>query len=126
MGVDMFDCVMPTRNARNAQLFTLDGTINIRNAKYKNDFSPIDDSVCDMSKKDSKSYLHHLFNTKEILGLRIASSHNLHFYIQLMSNMREKIKNAEPGYFLIPFDNYIGKRKIRYYKNDIFSFFCKL
>ena len=95
MGVDMFDCVMPTRNARNAQLFTLDGTINIRNAKYKNDFSPIDDSVCDMSKKYSKSYLHHLFNTKEILGLRIASSHNLHFYIQLMSTMREKIKNGE-------------------------------
>ena len=56
---------MPTRNARNAQLFTLDGTINIRNAKYKNDFSPIDDSVCDMSKKHSKSYLHHLLIPKK-------------------------------------------------------------
>ena len=94
MGVDMFDCVMPTRNARNAQLFTFDGTINIRNAKYKNDFSSIDESICDMSKKYSKSYLHHLFNTKEILGLRIASSHNLHFYIKLMQQMRIEIKNG--------------------------------
>ena len=93
MGVDMFDCVMPTRNARNAQLFTFDGTINIRNAKYKNDFSPIDEEICNMSNKYSKAYLHHLFNTREILGLRIATSHNLHFYIQLMKQMRLEIKN---------------------------------
>ena len=94
MGVDMFDCVMPTRNARNAQLFTFNGTINIRNAKYKNDFSPIDESIAPMSKRYSKSYLHHLFNTREILGLRIATSHNLHFYINLMKQMRIEIRNG--------------------------------
>ena len=93
MGVDMFDCVMPTRNARNAQLFTFNGTINIRNSKYKNDFSAIDDGISDMSNKYSKAYLHHLFNTREILGLRIASSHNLHFYIKLMERMRIEIEN---------------------------------
>ena len=93
MGMDMFDCVMPTRNARNAQLFTLNGTINIRNTKYKNDFSPIDDIICSLSKQYSKAYLHHLFNTREILGLRIATSHNLHFYISLMDRMRIEIKN---------------------------------
>ena len=91
-GVDMFDCVMPTRNARNAQLFTFDGTINIRNSKYKNDFSAIDENNCDLSKKYSKSYLHHLFNTREVLGLQIATSHNLHFYINLMQKIRNEIK----------------------------------
>ena len=90
-GVDMFDCVIPTRNARNAQLFTFDGKINIRNAKYKNDFSPIDENISHLSKKYSKSYLHHLFNVKEILGAQIATSHNLHFYIKLMAKMREEI-----------------------------------
>ena len=92
MGMDMFDCVMPTRNARNAQLFTFDGTINIRNAKYKNDFSSIDETTSHLSKQYSKSYLHHLFNTREVLGLQIATSHNLHFYIKLMEKIREKIK----------------------------------
>ena len=91
-GVDMFDCVMPTRNARNAQLFTFNGPINIRNSKYKNDFSPIDENICYLSKNYSKSYLHHLFNVKEILGARIATSHNLHFYIKLMEKIREEIK----------------------------------
>ena len=93
MGIDMFDCVIPTRNARNAQLFTFNGTLNIRNAKYKNDFNPIDKKISDLSSKYSKAYLHHLFNTKEILGARIASSHNLHFYIKLMNRMRLEIKN---------------------------------
>ena len=92
-GIDMFDCVMPTRNARNAQLFTFDGTINIRNAKYKNDFNPIDEETCKLSKNYSKSYLHHLFNTREVLGLQIATSHNLHFYINLMQTIRNEINN---------------------------------
>jgi len=96
-GIDMFDCVMPTRNARNAQLFTFDGTINIRNAKYKNDFSPIDNDNCESSKNYSKSYLHHLFNTREVLGLQIATSHNLHFYIKLMEKIRYEIKNGSFG-----------------------------
>ena len=91
-GVDMFDCVMPTRNGRNGQLFTLDGKMNIRNSKYRQDFSAIDeDSTSPMSQKYTKSYLHHLFRTNEILGLRIATQHNLRFYILLMSTIREQI-----------------------------------
>ena len=93
-GVDMFDCVMPTRNARNGQLFSKNGKMNIRNSKYRNDESPIDSSSnSPMSKKFTKSYLHHLFKTKEVLGLRIATEHNLYFYHQLMKTMREEIIN---------------------------------
>ncbi len=91
-GVDMFDCVMPTRNARNAQLFTFDGKLNIRNARYKNDFSPIDDSgFSPISKIYSRAYLHHLFKIEEILGMRIATEHNLRFYTFLMATMRTEI-----------------------------------
>ena len=94
-GVDMFDCVIPTRNARNGQLFTFDGKINIRNAKYKSDFNPIDDNeISPMSKNYTKAYLHHLFKTEEILGYRIATQHNLRFYIHLMKTMREEIKSG--------------------------------
>ncbi len=93
-GVDMFDCVIPTRNARNSQLFSFDGKINIRNAKYANDFSSIDQNdFSSISNQYSKAYLHHLFKTNEILGLRIATEHNLKFYIHLMQLIREKIKN---------------------------------
>ena len=91
-GIDMFDCVMPTRNARNGQLFTLDGKMNIRNAKYKSDYSMIDEnSFSQISMEYSKSYLHHLFKTQEILGYRIATQHNLNFYLYIMNTMREKI-----------------------------------
>jgi queuine tRNA-ribosyltransferase len=91
-GVDMFDCVMPTRNARNSQIFTFNGKMNIRNAQYRNDFSLIDEtSTSPYSLKYTKAYLHHLFRTQEVLGLRIASQHNLHFYIKLMKTMREEI-----------------------------------
>jgi queuine tRNA-ribosyltransferase len=91
-GVDMFDCVMPTRNARNSQIFTSNGKMNIRNAQYRNDFSLIDEtSTSTYSVKYTKAYLHHLFRTQEVLGLRIASQHNLHFYIKLMKTMREEI-----------------------------------
>jgi len=93
LGVDMFDCVMPTRNARNGQLFTKEGPINIKNSKYFNDQSPIDvNSSSKLSKIYTKSYLHHLFKTKEILGLRIATEHNLSFYFDLMESMRSNIK----------------------------------
>ena len=92
-GIDMFDCVLPTRNARNGQLFTFDGKINIRNAKYKLDFSPIDENnISSMSEIYTKSYLHHLFKTEEILGYRITTQHNLHFYINLMKTMQDKIQ----------------------------------
>ena len=94
-GVDMFDCVMPTRNARNGQLFTFDGKLNIRNAKYKTDINPIDDNeISSMSKTCTKAYLHHLFKTEEILGYRIATQHNLRFYIHLMKTMQEEIKSG--------------------------------
>ncbi len=93
-GMDMFDCVMPTRNARNSQIFTFNGKMNIRNAQYRNDFSLIDEtSTSTYSVKYTKAYLHHLFRTQEVLGLRIASQHNLHFYIKLMKTMREEILN---------------------------------
>ena len=87
-GVDMFDCVMPTRNARNGQLFTFNGKLNIRNAKYKKDFSPIEEhNNFPMSQKYTKAYLHHLFKTEEILGYRIATQHNLKFYKYLFLNL---------------------------------------
>ena len=93
-GIDMFDCVIPTRNARNSQLFNFDGKINIRNAKYRNDFSLIDkNNFSPISNKYTKAYLYHLFKTNEILGLRIATEHNLKFYIHLMQLIREKIKD---------------------------------
>ena len=91
-GVDMFDCVMPTRNGRNGQLFTRQGKMNIRNANYKDDFSPIDAlSTSTMSQSYTKAYLHHLVKTNEVLGLRIATDHNLRFYINLMATMRQEI-----------------------------------
>ena len=91
-GVDMFDCVMPTRNARNAYLFTSKGIVSIRNASFKNDFTPVDDECdCYTCKNFTKAYLRHLFNAKEILGLELASIHNLTFYLNLTNTAREKI-----------------------------------
>ena len=91
-GIDMFDCVMPTRNGRNGMLFTKEGTINIKNIKWKNDFSPIEEngaSFVDM--KFSRAYLRHLITSKEILGAQIASLHNLSFYLWLVTEARERI-----------------------------------
>jgi len=94
-GVDMFDCVMPTRNARNGQLFTFSGKINIRNSKFKTDFNPIDNNgFSSMSETYTKAYLHHLFKTEEILGYRIATQHNLRFYIYLMKTMKKEIQQG--------------------------------
>ena len=87
-GVDMFDCVLPTRNARNGQLFTYHGKVNIRNAKYASDKSSIDSgNNYAISKNYSKAYLHHLFKTNEILGYRIATQHNLSFYNNLITDI---------------------------------------
>ncbi len=92
LGIDMFDCVMPTRNARNGMLFTRNGTINIRNEKWKNDFSPIDsESDCFVDTQYSKAYLRHLTISKEILGAQIASIHNLTFYLWLVNEARRQI-----------------------------------
>ena len=92
IGVDMFDCVMPTRNGRNAMLFTSKGIINIDNKKWEKDFSPIDNGIdCVMSQHYSKSYLRHLMKSKEYLGLTIASVHNLAFYLWLVGEARKHI-----------------------------------
>jgi queuine tRNA-ribosyltransferase len=90
-GVDMFDCVMPTRNGRNGLLFTYEGTLNMRNKKWENDFSPIDADGCDIDRVHSKAYLHHLFKAQELLALQIASIHNLTFYLRLVGDARRHI-----------------------------------
>jgi len=92
LGIDMFDCVMPTRNGRNAMLFTSKGVINIDNKKWERDFSVIDDGIdCEVSNYYSKAYLRHLIKAKEMLGLTIASIHNLAFYLWLVKQAREHI-----------------------------------
>lgn len=92
LGVDMFDCVMPTRNARNGMLFTAHGTINIKNKKWEDDFSPIDDmDITSVDTQYSKAYLRHLFVAKEYLGKQIATIHNLGFYMWLVREARKHI-----------------------------------
>ncbi|MEK9940024.1 MAG: tRNA guanosine(34) transglycosylase Tgt [Methylotenera sp.] len=93
-GVDMFDCVMPTRNARNGWLFTQYGDVKIKNASYKNDTRALDaDCSCYTCQNFTRSYLHHLHRTGEILGARLNTIHNLHYYQQLMASMRSAIEN---------------------------------
>jgi len=92
LGIDMFDCVMPTRNGRNAMLFTTQGVINIDNKKWEKNFSVLDDGFdCEVSNYYSKAYLRHLIKAKEMLGLTIASIHNLAFYLWLVKQAREHI-----------------------------------
>lgn len=94
-GVDMFDCVMPTRNGRNGMLFTWNGIINIRNKKWENDFSPIDEeSACFVDQVYSKAYLRHLTIAGEMLAAQIASMHNLAFYLQLVREARRQIEKG--------------------------------
>ena len=96
LGIDMFDCVMPTRNGRNGMLFTWQGVINIKNKKWEDDFSPIDEqSNCHTSRFYSKAYLRHLFVASEILGLQIASIHNLAFYLDLVKQARTHILQGD-------------------------------
>ena len=91
-GVDMFDCIMPTRNGRNGQLFTKEGIMNMRNERWKNDFSPLEEEgESFVDRLYSKAYLRHLINTNEILGLQIASIHNLAFYVWLAKEARKQI-----------------------------------
>ena len=106
-GIDMFDCVMPTRSGRTGLAFTWNGRINIRNNKYQNDNSPLDENCKNLNlNKYSKNYLNHLFNTNEILGSMILTLHNINFYQELMSSIREKI---EEGTFDKFHDKYIDK-----------------
>ena len=95
-GVDMFDCVMPTRNGRNGMLFTSQGIMNMRNEKWKNDFSPLDEfGTSYVDKVYSKAYLRHLFVSKELLAMQIASIHNLAFYLWLVSEARKHIEKGD-------------------------------
>lgn len=92
LGIDMFDCVMPTRNARNGMLFTAHGTINIKNKKWEDDFSPIDEmAITFVDTEYSKAYLRHLFTVNEMLGKQIATIHNLGFYLWLVREARKRI-----------------------------------
>ncbi|MCY1369142.1 Queuine tRNA-ribosyltransferase [compost metagenome] len=92
-GVDMFDCVMPTRNARNGWLFTRYGDVKIKNAAHRNDPRPLDEScACYTCRNFSRAYLHHLHRVGEILGARLNTIHNLHYYLQLMREVRESIE----------------------------------
>ena len=92
LGVDMFDCVIPTRNGRNGTLFTWQGRLVVKNRQYERDFSPVsEDCSCYTCQNFSRSYLRHLFHAEEILGLRLASIHNLHFYMELVQRAREAV-----------------------------------
>ena len=94
-GVDLFDCVMPSRNARHGHLFTWDGIINLNNAKFENDSEPIEVGCqCPTCQRHSKAYIRHLFKSKEVLGLRLAVAHNLYFYNTLMEKIREALDNG--------------------------------
>ena len=106
-GVDMFDCVMPTRSGRTGLAFTWDGRINIRNSKYQNDNTPIDPNTSKFNlNKYSKNYINHLFNSNEILASMILTLHNINFYQELMTSIRENIKKGTFDQF---HDNYIDK-----------------
>ena len=103
-GIDMFDCVMPTRNARNGWLFTRFGDIRIRNARFREDEAPLDDScTCYCCRHFSRAYLHHLDRAGEMLGGRLNTIHNLHYYLQLMREMREAIEAGRFAAFAAQF-----------------------
>ena len=105
-GIDMFDCVMPTRNARNGWLFTRFGDIKIKNARYKDDTLPLDETCdCYACRNFSRAYLHHLHRASEILGARLNTIHNLHYYLQLMRDIRAAIDQGEFKAFVIKFQS---------------------
>jgi queuine tRNA-ribosyltransferase len=92
LGVDMFDCVLPTRNARKGQVFTRDGAMNLKNAAFKEDFEPIDvECECHACQNYTRAYIRHLIHSREILGLRLASIHNIFFYHDLIGQIRAAI-----------------------------------
>ena len=112
-GVDMFDCVLPTRSGRTGQAFTSKGQVNIKNSRHSLDTRPLDiDCNCDTCRNYSRAYLHHLFKAQEILGLMLLSLHNIHFYLNLMKNIRESIKNSD-------FDKFEKTFLENYYSGDI-------
>ncbi|MFC5476192.1 tRNA guanosine(34) transglycosylase Tgt [Paraherbaspirillum soli] len=103
-GIDMFDCVMPTRNARNGWLFTRFGDLKIKNARYKEDEKPLDETCgCYACRNFSRAYLHHLHRTGEILGARLNTIHNLHYYLDLMKNIRAALDVGQFAAFVVQF-----------------------
>ncbi|RMD91526.1 MAG: tRNA guanosine(34) transglycosylase Tgt [Calditrichaeota bacterium] len=111
LGVDMFDCVIPTRNGRKGQVFTWQGPFNVKNAAYKEDFQPIDENCqCYTCRKFTRAYIRHLFQAEEILGLRLATLHNLYFYHELLSKIREAIKQKN---FIMWKKQFFNKYKIK-------------
>lgn len=111
-GVDMFDCVLPTRSGRNGQAFTWNGAINIRNARFAEDQESLDDNCdCPVCGQWSRAYLHHLVRSQEMLGAMLMTQHNLHFYQALMATMRDAISKGEFAYFARKFRaNYMVKK----------------
>lgn len=117
-GIDMFDCVMPTRNARNGHLFVTEGVVKIRNAKHRNDTSPLDENCdCYTCKNYSRSYLHHLDKCNEILGARLNTIHNLRYYQRVMQGLRDAIDAGTLDEFVQEFYEQKGCR-FRHYNND--------
>ena len=110
-GVDMFDCVMPTRNGRNAMLFTYEGTMNMRNKKWEMDFSPLDPNGCEIDRITTKAYLHHLFKAGELLAMQIASIHNLAFYLRLVGDARSHIEQGDFVKWKSGIIDQLGKRR---------------
>ena len=114
-GIDMFDCVMPTRNARNGWLFTRFGDVKIKNAKYKDDTRPLDESCsCYTCQNFSRAYLHHLFKIGEILGSHLNTVHNIHYYLELMQEIRQAIAEGKFSEFQIQF-----AENRQYLKNEL-------
>jgi len=110
-GVDLFDCVMPSRNARHGHLFTWDGIININNAKYELDDTPIDkECSCPTCANFSRAYLRHLMKANEMLGMRLTVMHNLHFYNSLMTRIRLELDNGTYSEFYKKYKDILGKR----------------
>ena len=110
-GIDIFDCVMPTRNARHAHIFTMQGIRNIKNAKYELDESPLDEECnCPVCRNFSRAYLHHLFKAEEMLGMRLAVMHNLYFYNTLMEKIREALDNGTFGEFKAKYGELLDTR----------------
>ena len=110
-GVDMFDCVLPARNARHGKLYTWEGTINIKNEKYRNDPRPIDPACdCPLCRSFSRAYLRHLFAAGEMLAMRLAVLHNLHFYNELMAKIREALDNGTFAAFRAEYGEKLARR----------------
>ena len=113
-GIDMFDCVMPTRNARNGWLFTRFGDVKIRNAKYKDDTNPLDSTcACHTCKHFSLAYLHHLQRANEITGARLNTLHNLHFYLTIMAEMRQAIEQGRFNAWREQFDKNRASKSVQ-------------